>query len=267
MGKLAARLGAGIALALVSAGSALADIAFLPPTSWPASEAQHVVVADLNKDGFGDIAVAEDTPAQASVLLGTGDGGFGARGTMPLAGHPHEIRAANFTGDANVDLAVSEQDTGNVAILPNAGDGTFGAPIDTPAAGNAFALAVGDVNGDTNADLVVGNNASPSIKVLLGNSTGNFFAAGSNSLAAAPTDIAIGDLNNDAKLDLAVTSPSGSNGSMTILLGAGDGTFTPSVTKLAPGATGSVALADFNGDGNLDVSAGIDPQGVGFWDG
>src|SRR4051794_8777625 len=268
MGRGFGLLVAAVVLALASAAPALGDIAFVGPMSWPASDAQHVVIADLNKDGTPDLAAADSQPAQASVLIGDGNGGFGATVPYALAGHPHEIQAADFNGDTNVDLAVSEQETGNVAILPGAGNGSFGAPIDVPAAGNAYALAVGDVNGDGKADLVVGDNTAATIDVLLGDGAGKFAAPTATALGTPATDVAIADMNNDSKPDLVVSASSGgTDGHVAILLGAGDGTFAGSGTSVTPGVATSVATGDFNGDRNLDIAAGIGGQGVGWWEG
>jgi hypothetical protein len=259
---------AAVVFALASAAPAFGDIAFVGPMSWPASDAQHVVIADLNKDGTPDLAAADSQPAQASVLIGDGNGGFGATVPYALAGHPHEIQAADFNSDTNVDLAVSEQETGNVAILPGAGNGSFGAPIDVPAAGNAYALAVGDVNGDGKADLVVGDNTAATINVLLGDGTGNFAAPTATALGTPATDVAIADMNNDSKPDLVVSaSGGGTDGHVAILLGAGDGTFAGSDTSVTPGVATSVATGDFNGDHNVDVAAGVGGKGVGWWEG
>src|SRR3954453_6549221 len=189
---------AGI-FALAGAGPADGQ-SFLPPTSWPSTDAQNVVIGDLNKDPIPDLATADGQPPQASVLLGTGNAGFGTTVGLPLAGHPHDIAAADFDGDTDVDLAVSEQDTGNVAILPNQGDGSFGARIGVPAATNAYALAVGDVNGDTKADLVVGDTTSNQIAVVLGDGAGSFAAPVTSSLVTGnPSDLALADLNGDFK--------------------------------------------------------------------
>ena len=67
----------------------------------------------------------------------------------------------------------------------------------------------------------------------------------------APSDLAAGDLNNDGLADLVATAGSGAQ----ILLGSGDGAFQPPrAIPVAAGLT-SVALADLNGDGRLDVVA------------
>lgn len=68
---------------------------------------------------------------------------------------------------------------------------------------------------------------------------------GINNAAAAP---ASGDFNGDGILDLVVPAAPGQ-----ILLGNGDGTFTPgaSLSSLAPS---SAVVGDFDGDGNLDIA-------------
>jgi uncharacterized protein (TIGR03437 family) len=87
---------------------------------------------------------------------------------------------------------------------------------------------------------------------------------------ANPQSLAAADFNGDGKIDLA-TANSGSN-SVTILLNAGNNTFTP--TASSPIAVGtnpqSLAAADFNGDGKPDLvvaNAGSNSVTVLLWNG
>ena len=83
-----------------------------------------------------------------------------------------------------------------------------------------------------------------------------YSAAGSFSYS-----VAVGDFNGDGKPDLVVAScsPIGScggdiEGVVSIMLGNGDGTFGPPTKFGSGGVEGtSVAVADFNGDGKLDI--------------
>ena len=68
----------------------------------------------------------------------------------------------------------------------------------------------------------------------------------------------MGDLNHDKIPDLVVADTGdtgcGEHGHIAVLLGKGDGTFQKAVTYKAGIEPYSLALADFNGDGNLDVA-------------
>lgn len=83
-----------------------------------------------------------------------------------------------------------------------------------------------------------------------------FETRGSLAVQVFPVSVAVGDFNHDGKLDLAVASVDSSRGFATdiqVLLGNGDGTFQPAVDYSVGMAPGSVAVADFNHDGNLDL--------------
>jgi len=96
----------------------------------------------------------------------------------------------------------------------------------------------------------------------LGDGRGGFQTHVDYPTGPEPSSIAVGDFNGDGELDLAVADQNCPNGitcgpgSVSILLGKGDGTFEPSV-DYSTGSTGSgtysVAVGDFNRDGKLDL--------------
>jgi VCBS repeat protein/HYDIN/CFA65/VesB family protein len=69
----------------------------------------------------------------------------------------------------------------------------------------------------------------------------------------------VGDFNRDGKLDVATVDYCVSHcqilqGTVTILLGNGDGTFQPNGDLLTNGGVVALAVADLNGDGKLDLA-------------
>src|SRR5271168_1947005 len=72
------------------------------------------------------------------------------------------------------------------------------------------------------------------------------------SVGGGPTGIVTADFNGDGKLDLAVANAT--DGTVSILLGNGDGTFTLKSTPSAGSGANWIAVGDFNEDGKLDLA-------------
>jgi hypothetical protein len=98
----------------------------------------------------------------------------------------------------------------------------------------------------------------PYISVLLGNGDGTFQAPIdiSNDLVLGAHQLTAGDFNNDGKPDVALVGYFGGTQNFWILLGNGDGTLQAPVEYPTDVVPGSVAAADFNRDGNLDLAVG-----------
>jgi FG-GAP-like repeat len=155
---------------------------------------------------------------------------------------------------------------GSVIVLLGNGDGTFQAAQSYAAGPHPSSVAVADFNGDGIPDLAVASQGTypdykGTVSILLGNGDGTFQAAQSYAVGAGfrRPSLTVGDFNGDGTPDLAVASFGTSpdyQGTVSVLLGNGDGTFQAAQTYAAGSYASSVAVGDFNADGSLDLAVG-----------
>jgi len=218
-------------------------------------------VADFNGDGHLDLAALTQYNG-VYIYLGNGDGTFQtALGYSTLdPNHPNNniargLAVGDLNGDGKPDIAVTE--SAGMAVLLNNGNGTFGTATYYDSGlslSSQIGIAIGDVNGDKKNDIVITSWPNGQILLYLNQGSGMF---------AAPTVIAtpgtatwlvtIADINSDKKMDLVVTD---GVGEIWIYYGKGNGAFTAGPVyplQYLEDAPSNVILADFNGDGALDI--------------
>jgi hypothetical protein len=135
----------------------------------------------------------------------------------------------------------------------------LGAPF--PVSEHTRFLATGDFNEDGNEDIARSNiafsNNPDDIEIFLGNGNGGFTSIGQIPGAGTPWSIDICDFNRDNHLDMVLQNE---GGGFSILLGDGNGGFShhfqSPFTLPVFAATSDVEIADFNGDGRVDIVVG-----------
>lgn len=224
-----------------------------------------MVATDINHDGNQDIILIGF--GTISVLPGNGNGTFQAplSQTIPFNGF-RAIAVGDFNNDGQLDIAFTgaDQTFTTIGFLLGNGDGTFQPlePQNILTAGELpTAIAVGDFNGDGNLDLAVANGGNgatnSSVTIFLGNGHAQFTpVAQQPTVGVFPRGmISAIDLNHDGILDLVVgNSGNGGPGSISVLLGNGDGTFKPAASLPLEASAFAITVNDFDGDGFADIA-------------
>ncbi|MCY1143193.1 VCBS repeat-containing protein [Actinoplanes sp. Pm04-4] len=175
------------------------------------------------------------------------------------------VAVADVTGDGRPDILAGlgpadNTETSALLVFAQRADRTYGAP--TRIAGHStyydVRLAAGDVDGDGRTDVAMATSKGVDVFYQRG---GKLTAP---VLVPGPTDdVAIADINADGRRDLVVSA---GIGRVRIHHQTTAKTFPASVTLSAPvpdvTVVDQVFVADFNGDGRLDVAQAF---GAGAW--
>ena len=170
------------------------------------------------------------------------------------------IATADMNGDGIPDLVTLSTDdsTVNVVTVDPKGDFILLSPQSFTDIPQMSSVAIVDVNGDGIPDVVIsdGSGSAAGVRVLLNDGHGKLAADASypseTSPGAGPVSVIAADVNGDGKPDL-VTANAG-DGTVSVLVNNGDGSFAPPVSYAAGSDPVAVAVGDLNGDGFPDLA-------------
>lgn len=202
-----------------------------------------VVIADLDGDGWLDVAIAVFGDEVVSILLNNGGGGLLPRITFAVGNRPISLAAGDLDGDGSIDLIVNRY-YDDVAILRNDGHAEFAAPETYPIRTEEIGLA--DADGDGVLDLFDASGWPQLVK----QEAGRLVTASAMPVAADDERVVLTDLDRDGHPDAVLASSLA--GPVVILRGLADGSFAPPTSLTTSGAN-RLATGDIDGDGNVDL--------------
>jgi hypothetical protein len=230
--------------------------------------------ADLDGDGDLDIVLTEEETCpgvepRIFIFRNDGNQNFTRMPDINLPGLlPHGLALAEVTGDGNVDI-ITALPTG-MAVFPGNGDLTFGAALVSTTRPYKFKMCDFNHDGLLDIGMIMQQESfgTDTIATALGNGNGTFQAirtqTGSSVLEnlRISDDLEAGDLNGDGTPDLLVFNYASND--VSVFLCNPDGSLQPH-RRYGIGNTPQLGtIADFDGDGRLDVAAaiGLPPSGL-----
>lgn len=252
---------------------------FGPPIRLPSLATPHGILGDVDGDGWLDMVFANYHASSLSVLRNAAieatlsTNSFPARLDLPAGNGPHTPAMADLDGDGRMELIVPNDFSANVSVYQNLSSpgnlnaASIAARVNFPTRNNPVHVRPADIDGDGKPDLVVVNAVVGPSTVSVHRNVSVRGTLNTDSFAAGvhfPTGThsfwnEVGDLDGDGKPDVVVANIRQS--ALSILRNTSvpgiidEHTFAPAFLLSLPAAPETVVLADFDGDGKLDIAA------------
>jgi hypothetical protein len=234
-----------------------------------------LAVADLNADGWPDLAAVSNGSTNAYQALNTAPRpstlqltGSASAAFTATPGGPggwfgeFGLAAADFDRNGILDLmATAYPPTASVAAVALGSGSSFTLKNPPQAVGaSAIAMAVADVNLDGIPDSLLALGDGSGMRVCTSPALSTISCITVATGGITPSMVAIGDLDRDGKPDAVVGSSAGT--AVAVMINSASAPVTFTASSLASGTKPlSIALGDFNEDGKLDLVVGANGAG------
>lgn len=156
----------GLSFVLINRGGGTFASRVAYPTGSRArvNTAHGVAIGDVNRDGWLDIAAANDGDGSVSLLLNKGNGTFAPARVYAAGPFPTSVKIGDLNGDGWPEVVVANSaegggsvGTGYVGVYRNQGDGTFASPEKIIPGVFPESVALGYLEGDQKLDILAGD--------------------------------------------------------------------------------------------------------------
>jgi hypothetical protein len=230
---------------------------------------------DVDDNGAADVVItAYDESTPVMILSNAGGGVFGPIERIVAAARPWGVDAGDLDGDGDTDVVLTDmanqvvdnRTQGGIVVVRNGGVRGLEHAIDVapppgqPVAATSTDILAVDIDGDGDADVVTTVGLTGTI-VIHRNHDGTFGDAEPIAIDRRAACVRAADLDGDGDLDLVIANsaeapgyqPSYGFDGVSALFNAGDGTFGPPIHYEVGASPQAVALADIDGDGDVDA--------------